>query len=62
MKNIIINTAIPFSGHIESYLLRDGTVGFTQGMTFDEYNKIHGGHMKVVDEAEFQEMVDEHSK
>ena len=62
MKKWIINAATPFRGIANSYMLEDGTVAFTQGMTFVMYNAIHGYNMKIVDDDEFNRMVDEYKK
>ena len=37
----LIRTDEPFRGHCESVLNKDGTVGYTDGLTIEQYRILH---------------------
>lgn len=61
IKKWIIRTDQPFQGWTQSYLKPDGKVAYSD-ITFEEYNKDNGGKMKLITDAQLQELVDAHNK
>ena len=52
----LIRTDEPFCGHCESVLNKDGTVGYTNGLTIEQYEQEQGYKLKVLSEAEFNKL------
>ena len=53
----IIDTDKPFTGSVQSVIKDDGTVAYSDGLTFLEYNACHGGTMRLIERAELDAMV-----
>lgn len=51
----IINTSQPFRGNCQT-VIQNGKIAYWPELTFDEYNTMKGGVMKVISDEEFTEM------
>ena len=58
----IIDTSKPFRGWTQSIILDDGTVAYTDGLTFEEYQEKKGDHYKAISEAELHELIDKYER
>lgn len=53
----VVRTDQPFTGNAESVLLPNGTVAYSGGLTPDQYARERGIALKIVDDAEFFQMI-----
>lgn len=50
-----------FKGFTQSSLKEDGTVWYTDGLTFDEYNKLNGGNFITITDKELDKLLAEYN-
>ncbi len=62
IKKWILDTSTPFKGYTQSWMQQDGTVAYSDGLSFKEYNAKNGGNMKLISERELDALLDEHYK
>ena len=60
MTRYIIRTDEPFKGYVQSVLNADGTVGYTKGLTLDQYAAELGAPLRVIDGAELDVLIAEY--
>jgi hypothetical protein len=56
----IIKTDEPFRGHVQSTVNDDGIVDYTKGQTFEQYAAEHGGNVKIISDAELDDLLENH--
>ena len=57
MMQYLVRTDQPFRGSVQSVVLENGTVAYSDGQTVAEYIADRGGNLRVVTEAELFELV-----
>jgi hypothetical protein len=60
MNRYIIRADEPFRGYVQSVLNRDGTVGYSQGQTLDQYAAEVGAPLRIIDGAELDALIAEY--
>jgi hypothetical protein len=60
MTQYIVKADEPFPGYIQSTVLDDGTVAYTDGMTPEDYSKDRGYAIRLIDAAELTRLFNEH--
>ena len=62
IENWIIKKEEPFQGWTQTYLKENGTVAYSDGQTFEDYNKKHEGRMKLITTEELDQLITSHEK
>lgn len=60
ITNWLIRADQPFMGHVQSVILPDGTVAFSNGLTPDQYAKDRGFPVRVITDAELDVLLASH--
>lgn len=56
----LIHADQPFNGHAQSFLLPDGTIAYTDGLTPEAYAQERGFPVKIITDAELDDMIEDH--
>jgi hypothetical protein len=51
----------PFKGYVQSVLRPDGTVAYSDGLTLEEYAEAKGFPIRVIDDAELDALIADHT-
>lgn len=60
MTQYILKADEPFAGHVQSVLMDNGTVAYTDGLTVAEYERERGFPVRIVSEAELDQLLAAH--